>query len=355
MAVESALGFLRGAARSREVPPLVVIAGAHAFLRECVLDMLKRELRAQGYQYFTTQAADASGIRSALEEARGTDLFAARRLVVCRILKGNREAEDNGASRPGRTKSDSGGDGVVAMLERLAGPNRLVLLYERDSAPAKIQRVAENSGLLINCPRPFDNQIGSYADELARINRVKLATGARVRLCESFGGDLCAIANAIARASVSRGNDVTLGEADFSDPVAGRIPMVFEIANQIAHGDLPGALTLIERALELGREPLEILGVEMAPIVRRMLGAAEIMAQGKSQQAVAVALGLPSGSSFASRAIEGARRLGIVRLRQAHRNIVALEEGIKSGRIKEAGEALAGIVIELTAPAHAKA
>jgi hypothetical protein len=50
------------------------------------------------------------------------------------------------------------------------------------------------------------------------------------------------------------------------------------------------------------------------------------------------------------RAIEGARRFGIVRLSEAYRRVARLDADFKNGELKEREEALAGMLLELMAP-----
>jgi len=353
MAVEAALAFLRGLEKPRELPPLIVIAGPNAFLREYALDALSGALRLRGFEYRGFQAGNSNALRAVISELSGGDLFASRRLVACRVLKSNRDGDDEGGQRPGRARADAGGDDSFAsFVESFTGPNHLVILYERDTAPAKIRRIAERVGLMINCARPFDNQLGQYADEFARSLGLKLAPDARERLVESFGADLSAMANVLGKAAINLEPGSTVKQSDLAEPAAGRAPEIFDIADRLAHGDLAGTLTMVERATALGRDTLEILAVELAPILRRMLTAADVLATGKSPNAAATALGMPPGSSFAMRAIDGARRFGAVRLERAHRNLSALDASIKDGRIKETREALCGLIMELMAPAH---
>ena len=51
MPLETALAYIRGATADRRIPPVVVIFGPHAFLREYVLDSIVRKLAAEGCQY----------------------------------------------------------------------------------------------------------------------------------------------------------------------------------------------------------------------------------------------------------------------------------------------------------------
>ena len=47
------------------------------------------------------------------------------------------------------------------------------MVYERDNAPIKIRRVVEKLGTVINCMRPYDNQVGQYAEVFAQEPRTQ--------------------------------------------------------------------------------------------------------------------------------------------------------------------------------------
>src|SRR5438046_496118 len=91
MPVENALGFLRTLDSKRPLPATTVVFGPQAFLREFVVAALAERLRAQGYKYRSYQVGAGSDFTAALDELRAPDLFAAKRLIVCRVLKSHRD------------------------------------------------------------------------------------------------------------------------------------------------------------------------------------------------------------------------------------------------------------------------
>ncbi|MGA7870643.1 MAG: hypothetical protein WCA22_07060, partial [Candidatus Binatus sp.] len=89
MPLETALAYLRGG--ERRIPPVVVIFGPHAFLREYVLDSIVRKLAADGCEYRGFQVGAGDDYGAVLNELRAPDLFAPRRALGCRILKSRRD------------------------------------------------------------------------------------------------------------------------------------------------------------------------------------------------------------------------------------------------------------------------
>ena len=236
-------------------------------------------------------------------------------------------------------------------IAEMRGPGALVMVYERDSAPAKIQRAAERDGLVVNCPRPYDNQLSQFAEAFAGAHDLRLSPGAADVLTERHAGDLAAIANSIALAAIHGEPGATLAAADLGDPAAAKIPDLFDLAEAVSNGRAAAALAILGRALSAGRDPFELLAVEVAPVMRRMLLAATLVAQRRNPGQIASALGMSPSSPLAMRAIDGARRFGLARLANAYRRVVQLDADFKNGEIKDRAEALAGLLLELMAPA----
>lgn len=354
MASENAFGFLRAA--DREPPPIMLIAGPQAFLREYLLDAARQRAARDGFAYRSFQIAGGDGFGGAVAELEGADLFAPRRFVACRVMRAYREraADDDGlagADAPaGRAGASAGDEAALgAALERLAANVRVAILYERDSAPAKLKRVVERLGLAINCPRPFDNQIAQYAEIFARRLGLRLNADAVDLLIGRHGADLAAIVNALGRAAIHVEPGGRVEAAAFGASAGRRVPEPFELAESVARGGGAESVAIFDRAVAAGRDPIEILGVEIIPTLRRMLAAAALIERRKGAAEVAHILGLPPSSPLVTRAIDGARRCGWRRLREAHRRACQLDAGFKGGTIKEREAAIGGLLIELNA------
>jgi len=351
MPLETALAYLRGAAAQRRIPPVAVIFGPHAFLREYVLDSIVRKLVAEGCQHRSFQIGAGDDYGAVLNELRAPDLFAPKRAIACRILRSRRDrAETAGADADAGDARGSGSGGseaaLAAAIETARGPGNLILLYEKDNAPAKIRRAAEKSALLVNCMRPFDNQIEQYVNALAQSLGLKVSAAAIDMIISRHGGDLGAVASALGKVTIFIEPGAAVQPGDL-DEGARRMPEAFELAESLARGRGSAALAQLARATALGRDVFEILAVEIIPTMRRMMIAASIIAARSSVGDVAAALGLPPQSGLATRAIEGARRFGLERLERAYWRACAMDAGFKNGTIKEREQALAGLILDL--------
>ena len=356
MAADNALGFLRGLAQGRAPAQIVLIAGAQAFLREYVLESLRRKLAVDGFNYRSFQIGAGGGFGAVVSELEGADLFAPKRLIACRVLRSYRARggaaieDDSGSSEAAGAESGGGGEAeLVSALERIAQSSRLALIYERDNPPVRVRRVVEKSGMLVTCGRPFDNQLGQYAELFARNLGLKLSSPAIDLMVGRHAGDLGAMANAIAKAAISAGEKARVEPSELREGGAGRIPELFELAESVARGNAAETIALFDRALAVGRDPIEILAVELIPLIRRMLVAASVSARSSGTGEVASALGLPPSSNLLTRAVEGARRFGVKRLERAHQRAADLDARFKMGLIKEREQSVAGLILELMA------
>jgi DNA polymerase III delta subunit len=353
MAVENALNFLRGGIRSPA--PIYLIAGPQPFLRESVLEALRLRSVAEGFQYRPFQVGGSDGYGATICELESADLFAPKRLIACRVLKTHRERagtdDDSGDDAEGRTGGGTDESALGAALERIGGPVQVVMVYERDNAPAKIRRVVEKLGTAINCLRPYDNQVGQYAEVFAKNLGLKLSFGAVDLLVARHGSDLAAIHNALAKAAITNeGSKIEVADLG-SGGGPSRIPELFELAESIARGRPGETLTLFDRAIETGRDPIELLALEIIPLVRRMLVAASLLENRKTPADVARALGMPPSSQLIVRAIDGGRRFGAQRLMRAHRRACELDANFKNGLIHERAQAISALLLDLMAPA----
>lgn len=355
MAVETALAVLRAGDRIK-LPPAVVISGPHAFLREYVFDHVRRRLTGQGMIYRGFQVGGAGGFDAVLAELREADLFAPKRLVACRVLRSHRgggssDGEDDDADGTGGRKGAAAGEAALAdALEALPPPGTLVVLYDRDSAPARIRRAVERDGLAINCMRPFDNQLVQFVDAFAGASGLRLGPDVAELLVSRHAGDLSAIANTLAKAAVGCTPGAVLDASDLAEPAAATVPELFDLAEVLGDGRAAATFTILQRALGVGRDPLELLSVEVIPVMRRMMLAASMAARRQSARQIAAALGFSPASSIAQRAIEGAQRFGLARLTQAYRRACELDAGFKNGQLKEREEELASLLLDLFAP-----
>jgi DNA polymerase III delta subunit len=346
--LETAIVYLRALNQGRAITPVTVIFGAQAFLREFVLDSLGRRLANDGFKYRSFHIGAADDYDALLSELEGGDLFTAKRLIVGRILRSYRERDsDDGGESDERQGPSFGEEALIAACGRIDFSVRLALVYERDKLPAKVRRATERSATMVNCMRPFDNQLAQYAELFARGLGLRLTMKEAELLVARHASDLAGIANALNKAAITRRDDGRIEPIQSAGAGATRIPELFEIAESLPQRGVGETLALLDRAIQTGRDPIEVLALELIPQVRRMLLAAAVLKRKKDPGAVAATLGVAPASPLAARAMEGARRFGLQRLEQAHRRACELDASFKDGTIKQREQAVAALILEL--------
>jgi hypothetical protein len=116
MASENALGFLRAIAQGRAPAAVVLIAGPQPFLREYVLEAVRKRTTPEGFEYRPIQVGGNDGFAAVVSELEAPDLFAPKRLIACRVLKtfrdrgGGSEVDDDSDGDGERASGKGGGD-----------------------------------------------------------------------------------------------------------------------------------------------------------------------------------------------------------------------------------------------------
>jgi DNA polymerase III delta subunit len=352
MAVENALQFLRSIEQRRPLPRAFLIFGPQAFLREYVLDAVRARSAREKRQCRSFQIGTGSDFSALLNEIAATDLFAPKKLVVCRVTRAYRDRGGDEAEEPKASKARSPSDeaSLAEAVEHLGAGTELVMVYDRDSAPAKLRRVFEKAGAVVNCLRPFDSQLQQYAQIFARTLNVKLSVEAIDALVSRYASDLGAMVNALAKAELLCDKARRVDSATLVEHAATRTPEMFDLAESLARGSAPSTLAIFDRAIGSGRDIFELLAVEVIPALRRMMVAASMLQQGKDGYEIASALGVAPSSNLAIRATDGARRFRANRLERAYRRACELDAKFKMGLVREREAAVSQLLFELMAP-----
>lgn len=349
MAAESALQVLRSLDERRRYPAACLIAGAQVFLREYLFDRLRQRLGQGGLEYRGFQVGAGSDFGAVINELRAPGLFAAASVIGCRVSYGRRQRGSDGDPAGDEAKASGGEAALAEAVERMSGPGHLILLFERDTAPAKIRRVIERSGLLVNCPRPFDNQLPEYVAHFARLLGIGLSREAADFIVARYGSDLAAAANALQQASIRCEDGAPIEVTALHESGSRRTPELFDLADSLAHGQAQSAIGVFDRAVTLGRDPFELLAVEIIPALRRMMLAGSLLEKGQSAAEVAQAFGVSPYSPLVTRSVEGARRFGPRALWQAYRSACELDVKFKMGLVKGREQAISALILELFA------
>ena len=352
MPSENALAFLSQLDSGKALmPPAILIAGPQAFLKEYVLDACRSHLRGPGRESQSFQIGAGGDFGAVLEAIAAPGLFAPAAIVACRILRTRGTAEDDGDGggesgerRSARSPDDSR---LSRAIELARNPSHLILLYDRDAAPAKVQRQVEKSGLAIICNKPFESQLTQCAALFARRLGLKINYATVDTLADRFGANLAAMHNALVLAAIAAANHKP---DDFlrSGPGAGDLGTeLFQISESLS-GDQPIVpFSMIDRAAAIGRDPTELLAVEIIPALRRLMIAATLTMQGQGPAEIAMEVSMSPRSPRVTALCNAARRYGLHRLTDTYRDAIELDANFKNGTVKEREQALSVLLAGL--------
>jgi len=354
MSIANPLPFLRSLGEGRRVPAVILLVGPQAFLREYILDAVRARLAREGVGYSSFQVGATGDFSRVIEELVEPGLFASRKLVACRVLRSRRERAADSAEPVTRSSDGAADEGALAhAIGQLQGPSHLVLLYE-GAAPAKLRQAVEKGGAVVNCAKPFDNQIVQFAQALARSLGLRLSSAAIELLAARYGADLAAMNNALNKLAIGHESGETIETAQLREPAAQGVPEVFDLAESLTRGQAGRAFSLLDRSLTVGRDPFELLAVEIIPVLRRILLGASLLGKKDSTPAeIARLLGLWPTSPLLTRALDAARRFGFERLNRAYKAAAELDAGFKMGLLRGREQALSGLILELLAEPRA--
>lgn len=107
----------------------------------------------------------------------------------------------------------------------------------------------------------------------------------------------------------------------------GRVREIFELTGTVSRRDREGALLCLRRLLELGEEPLAILGM-LARQVRLVLRAKELLSENRPQGEISRMIGIPP--RFLPEILEGARDSSLARLEHGLARLLDLDRELKT-------------------------
>jgi len=349
MASETALAFLSQLEAGKALlPAAILIAGPQAFVKEYVLDACRDAVSSPGRESQSFHIGTGSDFGALLEAVSAPGLFAPSTVALCRILRSRGAADDDsaeaGESRGSRSSDDSR---LLRAIELVRTPSHLLLIYERDNAPAKVQRAMEKAGLGVICNKPFESQLTQFAAMFARRLGLKISYATADNLADRYGTNLAAMHNALVLAAIAA---VDQKPDDFLRSAAGVVDLggeLFQISESLS-GDLPLIpFAMIDRAVAIGRDPTELLALEIIPALRRLLIAATLIAQGQGPAEIAMELSMSPRSPRVTANANAARRYGLRRLTETYREAINLDASFKNGTVKEREQALSGLLAPL--------
>ncbi|MFQ5657958.1 MAG: DNA polymerase III subunit delta [Candidatus Methylomirabilales bacterium] len=301
--------------------PVYLLLGDQALLREEFLSRLLSVLLPPELQAFNLDVLSGS-------EARGADLA-----VRCRTLPVLSARRVIVVKEVDRLRTEAG----EAMLTYLDAPSPTTCLicvaHELDTRSRLVQRIDRVGKILrFTLPRQPDEcrrWCQQWIRERAKRHGKTLNPDAELLLFSLQGPDLLRLGHEVDKLCLFVGDEQNI-ELDAVEAVVGegRMREIFELTGAVSRRDREGALFCLRRLLELGEEPLGILGM-VARQVRLVLRAKELLAEDRPQGEISRMIGVPP--RFLPEILEGAKGSSLPRLEQGLSRLLDLDRELKSG------------------------
>jgi DNA polymerase-3 subunit delta len=327
------LSFLERAAKSK-VQPIYVLYGDEPFLKRQVLAALRALVCGGADDSFSTSThpGDKATFAAIHDELETLPFLSPRRLVIVENAE------------PFVTR-------YRATLEKyVAAPAATgVLVLDVPSWPSntRLAKLIPDSGSL-SCKAPTAARLPEWCVQWAANRHGKqLATAAARLLVDLVGADMGLLDQELAKLAVYVGDANRIDTKDVDALVGNsRAENTWKIFDLIGAGNSGEALTLLDRLLDQGEDPMRLLGAFSLQL-RRLAQAARGSAQGKTLSAALEDAGVPP---FALRAAEQQlRHLGRARANRLYDWLLETDLGLKGSSQLPPRTLLEQLVVRLAA------
>ncbi|MHB1422557.1 MAG: DNA polymerase III subunit delta [Gemmataceae bacterium] len=295
------LTFLQGAAKAKP-RPIYVLHGDEHFLKRRVLAVLRTLVLGPEDDGFglSSRDGDKAVWAEIHDELETLPFLSSRRLVVL------------DRADPFVTRERS-------RLEKyFVEPSKTgVLVLDVQSWPAntKLAKLLPEPATIV-CKTPEMRKLPEWCVEWCAAHHGKpLAVPAARLLVDLVGADMGQLDQELAKLAIYAGSNSRIDTADVDQLVAqGRAENTWKIFDLIGGGQMGAALTLLDRLLDQGEEPLRLLGA-FSMQLRRLAQAARLHGQGASLPDALERVGVPPfGRKSAEQQLRhlGRRRLDLV-------------------------------------------
>jgi DNA polymerase-3 subunit delta len=297
---------------------IYLIIGEEAFMVDDAIDrirgrVLSKELEDFNLDIFYGQAADLSQVRDTIETL---PLMAEKRLVLIK------EAQDI---------KDKDLESLFPIIDNPVSSTVLVLSTKKIDQRKKIYKKCEQNGCVVKLQRPYENQIPSWIQYLAKRNRTAMTPDAIQLLQQLVGTHLIDLDNEIKKLSQYVGDERTINIDDVLHVVSKvRIDSVFDFTNAIGNNDKIRALLSLSNLIENGQNAVGIL-----TLVARHLRVLMAVQDGLKEGLAGARLGTKVGISqfFIRQYIEQSRGWTMRKLEKTYEMLLETDRALKSSPI----------------------
>lgn len=318
--------------------PIYVLTGEEDFLRRAVRESLERQLLGDADREFAVSvyAGDTAQFSTIKGELDTLPFLSPRRIVVIEL-------------------ADPFVSEFRPQLERLVEkPSKGVLILEVKSWPSntRLYKMVPSEAT-IQCKAPPMQRLPAWCVHRAAVHGKKLTQKGAEMLVELIGASLGILDQELSKLAAYVGDRAAINDEDVDHLVGrSRAAETFKIFDAIGAGRATEALTILDRLLKQGEEPMLILGA-LSWQLRKIAQAGRLAKQGVPLSQALLEAGF---REFALRSCEQfVRHLGWRRLERLFDWLLDADLGIKGNTPVSERLQLERLVVRLAQPREAAA
>lgn len=304
------------------VPPLVLVSGGEAFLRQEAVDFLKARLLPPGLEELASDwfVAKETPVERIVTAARTLPMLSTARLVVVR------DAE---------TWSAEEWTALIPYLEHPSPTTCLCITASKTDARWKGVQAWKKYGLILSSEPPSDRQLPSVIRDLAHRKGLSFTANAVSALVESVGPSLGTLDSVIERLACASSPGVALTVEDIEQTVpVYRETTAFAWVDAMASGRKEEAFRLLQKQIDQGEAALKLLAL-LTRHVRLLRMVHFLMSSASRPSAADVAKQLAVPPFVAIKLLDQARGLPASLLDAFQERLYQLDRTLKQTRLSE--------------------
>ncbi len=304
-----------------EISPLYYFYGDEPYLLERAVKRLQELVVAPDFRDFNLDVFYGNECKGdeIATAAQTLPMFADRRLVLVK--------------RAGEL-SASALETLTPCIADPAPGTCLIFVGEKVDQRKKFFLELKKRGELVECKRPYENQLGSFIREEARGLGKRIEPAAAEMLVYLSGNNLSELAAQLGKVATFVGTRDTVTVGDVREVVSDtKVESVFDLANALGERDLARSLRSLSTILRDGEAPLMLLAM-IARHFRQLWRVRELLAQKVSSPEIARATGI--NPYFLKGVVEQARKFTVKELTAVFEALYKSDLALKGGERKPA-------------------
>ncbi len=299
-----------------EIGPLYYFHGDEPYLMERAINRLLEQVvdpASRDFNLNVYYGTDCKGNEIA-DAAQTLPMFADWRVVLV---------------KRGQSLTQAALDHLLPYVQNPSPTTCLIFQGEKIDQRKKFFTELKKQGELVECKRPYENQLGGFIRSEAGIHSKKVDPAAAELLVRLVGNNLQELATQLEKVAIYVGQRGVIGLDDIRAVVSDtKVDTVFELANALGERDLPGAMRRLQTILRDGEAPLMLLAM-VTRHFRQLWQVREMMDRKASEQEVSRKTGI--NPYFLKGILHQARNFAPIECQRLFERLLATDLSIKSG------------------------